>query len=68
MTPIADSIALIGLIIGFSYLYIVKYDSLNPKTKRFMVVLGVLIVLYIGFTYADDIVIDIKNFINALKA
>jgi hypothetical protein len=68
MASISDSIALIGLILGFSFLYIVKYDSLNPKTKRFMWVLGLLILLYVVFTYADDFVIDVKNFIAAINA
>lgn len=66
MTSTGDSIALLGLILAFSYFYIEKYDDMTPKMKRFMKILAFLLVAIVIAVYSDDIVISIINTINAV--
>ena len=68
MTSTGDSIALLGLILAFAYVYIDKYDTMTAKTRRFMKVLAFLLTAIVIAVYSDDIVVSIINTINAVKA
>lgn len=67
MTSTGDSLALLGLILAFAYFYIEKYDTMKPKSKRFMTVLAWLLLAIVVAVYSDDVIISVINAVNAIN-